>query len=153
MMQPLNLPSFDIRLREGTGKRMEVFDPLRKKFVKLTPEEWVRQHMVNYMTQHRSFPPSLIGVEVRLRYNSLKKRSDIVAFDRNGEPLLVVECKAPSVELTQEVIYQIAMYNRALAGRYLVVSNGLVHYICQLDSAGSTWSYLTEIPDFNRICL
>ncbi|MBE0648929.1 MAG: type I restriction enzyme HsdR N-terminal domain-containing protein [Bacteroidales bacterium] len=151
-MHPLNLPSFEVRLRESDGKTTEVFDPLRKKFVKLTPEEWVRQHMLNYMTAYLNFPPSLIGVEVRLKYNGMRKRSDIVAYDRNGEPLLVVECKAPSVTLTQDVIYQIAMYNSALMGKYLVVSNGLVHYSCRLDPGDAQWIYLAEIPDFARIC-
>ncbi len=151
-MHPLNLPSFELRLREGAGKTTEVFDPLRKKFVKLTPEEWVRQHMLNYLTAHRNFPPSLIGVEVLLKYNNLIKRSDIVAFDRKGDPLLVVECKAPSVSLTQDVFYQIAMYNHALSGKFLVVSNGLVHYSCQMDPDSSRWTYLTEIPDFTKIC-
>jgi type I site-specific restriction-modification system R (restriction) subunit len=151
-MHPLNLPSFDIRLREGSGKTTEVFDPLRKKFVKLTPEEWVRQHMLNYLIVYRNFPPSLIGVEVRLKYNNLKKRSDIVAFDRKGEPLLIVECKAPSVTLTQDVFYQIAMYNHALSGKFLVVSNGLSHYSCHLVANNTKWTYLPEIPDFTQIC-
>ncbi len=151
-MHPLNLPSFDIRLRQGARKTTEVFDPLRKKFVKLTPEEWVRQHMLNYLTVHRNFPASLIGVEVLLIYNTMRKRSDIVAFDRKGDPLLVVECKAPSVTLTQDVFYQIAMYNHALSGKYLVVSNGLSHYSCHLDANSSKWIYLTEIPDFTQIC-
>lgn len=151
-MYALNLPSFELRLREGSGKTTEVFDPVRKKFIKLTPEEWVRQHLLNYLIVHRHFPSGLIGVEVLLNYNNLRKRSDIVAFNRQGEPLLVVECKAPSVELNQDVFYQIAMYNRALSGKYLVVSNGLVHYSCQIDPDSSAWTYLTEIPDFTQIC-
>ena len=151
-MDALNLPPYEPRIREGTGKTTEVFDPLRKKFVKLTSEEWVRQHMVNYLTVHRNFPSSLIGIEVPVKYNLLRKRSDIVAFDRNGDPLLLVECKATSVTLTQDVFYQIAMYNRALSGKYLVVTNGLVHYCCQMDRTGSRWIYLDEIPDFNQIC-
>lgn len=151
-MLALNLPPFDLRLRENPGQASEVFDPLRKKFVRLTPEEWVRQHMLNYLIVHRNFPPSLIGVEVRLKYNSLRKRSDIVAFDTTGEPLLVVECKAPSVTLTQDVFYQIAMYNKALSGKYLVVSNGMVHFACHMDPEISGWRYLTEIPEFNQIC-
>jgi len=151
-MKPLNLPSFELRLREGAGKNTEVFDPLRRKFVRLTPEEWVRQHMLNFLTVHRHFPPSLIGVEVLLMYNRMRKRSDIVSFDRQGNPLLVVECKAPSVQITQDVFYQLAMYNHALSGKYLVVSNGIVHYTCQMDPDASRWRYLDEIPDFAQIC-
>lgn len=151
-MHVLNLPSFELRFREGSGNTTEVFDPVRKKFVKLTPEEWVRQHLLNYLIFHRHFPSGLIGVEVLLNYHDLRKRSDIVAFDRQGEPLLVVECKAPTVALNQDVFYQIAMYNRALSGKYLVVSNGLVHYSCQIDTDHSIWRYLNEIPDFTQIC-
>lgn len=151
-MQTLNLPSFEYRLREGARGSAEIFDPLRKKFVKMTPEEWVRQHMLNYLTAHRGYPPSLIGVEVRLNYHSLKKRSDIVVFDRSGDPLLLVECKAPSVPVTRDVFYQVAMYNRSLAGKYLVLSNGLVHHACVVEPGNPGWRYLTEIPDFTHIC-
>lgn len=151
-MHPLNLPSFEYQLREGTRGGAMIFDPLRKKFVKLIPEEWVRQHILNYLTVYLSFPPSLIGVEVLLQYNQLNKRSDIVAFGKQGEPLLVVECKAPTVALTEKVFYQIAMYNRTLSAKYLVVSNGVDHIVCQMNSDKSDWNFLPEIPNFNQIC-
>lgn len=151
-MHALNLPSFDLRTRENQGKKPEIFDPVRKKFVRLTPEEWVRQHLLNYLIEYRHFPPGLLGVEVLLNYNTLRKRSDIVAYDRDGRPLLVAECKAPSVMLTPEVFYQIAMYNRALTGKYLVVSNGVNHYSCRLSADETSWTYLREIPDYTQIC-
>ena len=152
MMKPLNLPAFEMTIRVRNDQKQEVFDPVRKRFVTLTSEESVRQHMLNYLVHHRNFPASLIGVEVSLTYYKLKKRSDIVAFNRDGIPLLLVECKAPQVEITQEVFDQVAMYNMSFTGSYLVVTNGLTHYACKIDHDKRKWEFLPEIPEFSEIC-
>ena len=131
-MTPLDLPPFEYRLREAEGKRW-IFDVIRKKFVVLTPEEWVRQHVVNYLTAHLNYPRALLRIEGGLSYNQLAKRSDIVVYDRAGGPWMVVECKAPALKLNQLVINQAATYNHTLRAKYVVVTNGVGHVICAID--------------------
>ncbi len=151
LMQQLNLPSADFHIREGKKGKDEIFDPYRKKFVRLTPEEWVRQHFIHYMVHHLGFPASLIVVEAALTYNRMKKRFDILAYDSFGKPCAVVECKAPSVEITQDVFDQVAMYNMSLEVSYIVVTNGLVHYTCKINHEKQNYSFLKEIPDFKQM--
>jgi hypothetical protein len=146
-MQALNLPEADLRIR-NKGDKQEVFDPVRKKFVALSPEEWVRQHFIAYLTGHRHVPSSLIAVEASLLYNRMKKRSDIVVYSNTGSPCLIVECKAPEVPITQAVFDQAAMYNRTLEVPYLAVTNGMVHYSCSVDHATGSIVFLKEIPLF-----
>jgi len=148
-MGPLQLPAIKARIREGKGSRKEIWDDFRKKYVSLTPEEWVRQHILHYLVTVKHYPASLIGVEVPLKVNNLMKRCDILACDRLGNPLLLVECKAPEVQISQDVFNQVAMYNSTFTGQYLVVTNGLVHYACMIDHANRRWSFLDDIPDFN----
>jgi type I site-specific restriction endonuclease len=130
---------------------MEIFDPMRRKFVRLTAEEWVRQHFLNYLTGHKGYPSSLIAVEASLAYNRLVKRSDILVHGPNGKPLLVVECKAPEVELTQAVFDQVALYNMSLMVGYVVVTNGLEHFACRINHENHNYSFLEEIPDFGTL--
>jgi hypothetical protein len=144
-MQTLNLPVAPLRIR-SKGEKQEVFDPVRKKFVSLTPEEWVRQHFIHYLVAHRNVPASLIAVEASLSYNRLKKRSDLVVFGKDGKPCLVVECKAPEVAVTQAVFDQVAMYNMTLKVPYLAVTNGLVHFACFIDHDSGKIIFLKEIP-------
>jgi hypothetical protein len=132
---PLDLPPFEYRLREAEGKRW-IFDVIRKKFVVLTPEEWVRQHVVNYLTAHLNYPRTLLRIEGGLTYNQLAKRSDIVVYDRDGTPWMVVECKAPVVKLSKQVIYQAAAYNNTLQAKYVVVTNGVGHVVCTIEEGG-----------------
>jgi len=142
-----NLPPHQLKIRKQ-GDKLDVFDSLRKKYVVLTPEEEVRQHFIHYMIQHKSYPAGLLAVEYSLKVNNMKKRADIVAFSKFGHPLLLVECKAPSEKITQKVFDQIARYNLSLKVDYLIVTNGLEHFCCQLDFKNNRYSFLEEIPDY-----
>jgi len=151
MMQQLNLPDYEPRLREREDGKSEIFDPVRKKYVRLTPEEWVRQHFVNLMVTRLGFPASLIVVEAELTYNRMKKRFDILAYTPGGMPALVIECKSPRVEITQDVFDQVAMYNMTLRVGYLVVTNGMTHYACRIDHEKRSYTFLREIPEFRMV--
>lgn len=150
-MEALNLPAYGPRIREGKGRFSEIWDPFRKRYVALTPEEWVRQHLLHFLTIHRGYPASLIRVEAALTYNRLRKRSDIVVFDTSGDALLLVECKAPDVALTEDVFHQVVMYNRTFTGRFLLLTNGLTHITCRINPAGQTVDFLPEIPDYTTL--
>ena len=123
-----------------------VFDPIRKKFVVLTPEEWVRQHVLQYLIQQKGYSPSLINVEKQLLLNGTQKRYDVVVFNPNGSIFLIVECKAPSIGITQDTFDQIARYNLVTQAQYLMVSNGLEHYFCQMDYQAEQYIFLKELP-------
>jgi hypothetical protein len=125
MRTELNLPPFDARIRRDPGGKEEIFDPLRKKFVALTPEEWVRQHMVHFMLRHLGYPASLMAAESAVRYHSRKKRSDVLVHGKDGKPAMIVECKASHVPLTRDVLEQAAMYNMPMQVKYLVLTNGI----------------------------
>lgn len=145
-----NLPPHQLKLRQQDDK-FEVFDHLRKKYVVLTPEEEVRQQFIHYMISHKNYPSGLLAVEYSLKVNNMKRRADIVAFSKFGHPLLLVECKAPSIKITQKVFDQIARYNLSLRVDYLIVTNGLQHFCCKLDFANNSYSFLEEIPDYLEI--
>jgi hypothetical protein len=145
---PLDLPPFEYRLREAEGRRW-IFDTIRKKFVVLTPEEWVRQHVVNYITAHLNYPRALVRIEGGLSYNQLAKRSDIVIYDRAGGPWMVVECKAPTLRVSAQVIHQAAAYNHTLRARYVVVSNGVAHVVCAVENGEV--SFLQRWPEFPQV--
>ena len=151
-MQTLNLPDAGLRIRSKNEKQ-EVFDCVRKKFVALTPEEWVRQHFIHYLIHHLSVPVSLIAVEASLHYYQLKKRSDIVVYGKDGKPSLIVECKAPEVAMTQAVFDQVAMYNMTLKVPYLAVTNGLVHFACFIDHSSGKIVFLKEIPVYGEMVM
>lgn len=127
-MLKLNLPEFEVNLKKSEGK-IWIFDGIRKKYLILTPEEWVRQHLVNYFVNHLGYSKSLISVERGLHYNQLQKRSDITVFDRSGKPWMIVECKSPEINLDQKTVLQVAVYNADVRAKYVSVSNGLQH-IC-----------------------
>ncbi|MBN1339712.1 MAG: type I restriction enzyme HsdR N-terminal domain-containing protein [Bacteroidales bacterium] len=146
-MQPLGFPEYSFRIRESSG-RDEIFDETRKKFVALTPEEWVRQHFIRYLITEKAVPVSHIVVEASFKLFGLVKRSDIVVSDRKGEPVLLVECKAPHVNITQQTFDQIARYNMALKVKYLVVTNGLNHYCCIIDHTAGSYRFMEEIPAY-----
>ena len=147
-MQKLNLPTYQFKLKSNENKTL-IFDNLRKKYVVLTPEEWVRQHFVEFLIQEKKYPVSLIAIEKQLTINNRKKRTDILIFNSDGKPDVIVECKAPSIKITQDTFDQIARYNLKLKANYLVVTNGLQHYFCQLDTENETYVFLQEIPDYN----
>ena len=146
-MQELNFPKFSFRFKNSENK-LVIFDEIRKKFVVLQPEEWVRQHCIKYLINLKNYPKSLLNVEKELILNNLKKRYDIVVFKPDGNLQLIVECKAPNVKITQEVFDQIARYNMALNASYLMVTNGINHYYCQIDIENQRYIFLEDIPDY-----
>lgn len=146
-MQELNFPKFRFRFKNSENK-ISIFDCLRKKFVILQPEEWVRQHCVLYLIEEKGYPKSHINVEKELIVNDLKKRYDIVVFNPNGSIHLIVECKAPSVIIDQSTFDQIAQYNLSLNANYLMVTNGLNHYYCQMDFVKERFNFLKDIPNY-----
>lgn len=147
-MEKLNLPEYDIRVKSNKNKAL-IFDPFRKKYLVLTPEEWVRQHFLNFLVSIKGYPASRIGVEVGLRLNGTQKRADIVVYDSYGRPLIIVECKASSVPITQATFDQIARYNMVLNVPFLVVSNGMQHYYCIMDHKLKSYHFLEDLPAFN----
>lgn len=148
-MYQLNLPEFEYTLKKANGK-VWIFDVIRKKFVVITPEEWVRQHLINLMINVKHYPKSLIKVETGLHYNQLAKRSDIVVHARNGAPWMVVECKAPTFELNERSLIQASTYNATLRANYLVITNGIRHLIHHTDWSQGVSSALTDFPDYDQ---
>lgn len=149
-MERLNLPPYDIKIG-GTREKPTVLDVLRRRYVALTPEEWVRQHFVNYLIAHLGYPAGLMANEVELRVGGKRLRCDSVLYDRDLRPRMIMEYKAPSVSLSQKVFDQITAYNLLLHVDYLVVSNGLEHYCCRMDYARHTYDYLRQIPRYEEI--
>lgn len=146
-MVSLNLPSFEYKVKKVDGK-VFIFDILRKKYMVLTPEEWVRQHFVHYMINHLKYPRALIKIETGLIYNTLLKRFDIAVFNREGKPWLLVECKSPQQPVDQEVLRQASVYNLTIKARYVVLTNGLTHKCCEIDTELNTWKVLHELPAY-----
>ena len=151
MFDQLNLPNFDIQLREADNQTVEVFDPLRRKWVVLTPEEWVRQHFAHYLTTALGVPPTFVANEVGVRLNGRQRRCDTVIYRRNLEPLCIVEYKRPTVTITAAVFDQIARYNMVLGCPWLIVSNGLRHFACRFD--GARYTFLPELPTYEQMNL
>ncbi len=149
-MLALNLPSYHPKISDRKGIQC-VFDPIRQKWVKLTPEEWVRQHFVNYLVEEKGYPSTLMANEVAISLNNRNRRCDTVVYDGYMSPLMILEYKAPSVAITEEVFRQIARYNFVLRVSYLIVSNGLDHYCCQLDLSSGTYSFLKGIPSYAEL--
>ncbi|RNC87108.1 MAG: type I restriction enzyme HsdR N-terminal domain-containing protein [Winogradskyella sp.] len=147
-MQDLNFPKFDYRFK-STENKVSIFDIIRKKFVILQPEEWVRQHCIHYLIDHKKYPKSLINVEKELTVNGLKKRYDIVIFNPDGSIFLIVECKAHHITINQDTFDQIARYNISLNATYLMVTNGINHYYCQMDYEAKQYSFLKDIPNYS----
>jgi hypothetical protein len=148
-MQKLNFPAYRFRLKNSENKTA-IFDEIRKKFVILTPEEWVRQHTVQWLLQEKKYPISHLNVEKSLKVNGLVKRYDALVFKPDGSIFLLVECKAPEVKITQDVFDQIARYNLTLDAEYLMVTNGLNHYFCQMDFQNQRYQFLADLPTQNQ---
>lgn len=146
-MQALNLPTYKFKIKSNENK-YAIFDIIRKKYVLLSPEEWVRQHLIHYLIEEKNYPISLISVERKLIINTLTMRTDILIFNKNGLPHIIVECKAPSVKITQKAFDQIARYNLKLKANYLIVSNGLEHFYCSMDVKNEQYIFLDNIPNF-----
>lgn len=148
-MISLNLPPFAHKILQREGKAT-IFDIIRKKYVALTPEEWVRQHFLHYLTGHLQYPKPLINVESGLKFNRMHRRSDILVYDRQGLPFMVVECKSFNQHLKPSVFDQVAVYNNTLKAKYIVITNGLQHYCCQIDHQQKTYAFRDELPVFDR---
>jgi predicted type IV restriction endonuclease len=146
-MLDLNLPKYDFKVKIENGKK-QIFDSVRKRFVVLTPEEWVRQHFIQFLHRQKGFPLSLMGIEFSLQYNGMQKRADIICFKTDGKPFLLVECKSFSISIQQKVFDQIARYNFDLQVPYLVVTNGIDHFCCALNEQKKTYEFIEEIPSF-----
>ncbi|MFY9154007.1 MAG: type I restriction enzyme HsdR N-terminal domain-containing protein [Prolixibacteraceae bacterium] len=149
-MQKLNLPEYSFKIKLQNGKPF-VFDQLRKKLVRLTPEEWVRQNFVQYLIQEKKYSSSLIAVEALVKVNDNPQRADLIVFNRQGNPVLVAEFKAPEVKISQQTFDQIARYNMSLKVNFLIVSNGLEHFFCRINFADGTYSFLRDLPEFAEI--
>lgn len=146
---PLNLPAADLRIESGDSG-YTVFDPLRRRRVRLTPEEWVRQHFTAYLIQHKGYPAGLLGNEVSLTINGMTRRCDSVLYGLDRLPRMIIEYKAPSVALTQKVFDQVWRYNTVMRVEWLIVSNGLQHIVCHLDKEKGTYRFLSEVPEFTE---
>lgn len=149
-MQRLNLPEYDFRITRDNNK-LKIFDVFRKKFLVLTSEEWVRQNFLTWLVKEKQYPQSLISVESGLKYNTLQKRSDAIIFNRNAQPAILIEFKAPSVELDNDTIKQILSYNYSIKAPYLIITNGLQHYCLKMNKTEKRFDFLQEIPDFNKL--
>jgi hypothetical protein len=148
VMQVLDLPPFDAKIRQTSANISEIWDELRRKYVVLTPEEWVRQHVVQYLMRHLGYPRGLLSLERGHRYNQRQKRTDLVALGPDGRPLLLVECKRPTVAITPAVAQQAATYNQTLRAPLLLLTNGLVHYCWRVDFELGVNERLAEIPTY-----
>ena len=148
-MQHLNFPTYSFRFKNSENK-VSIFDSIRKKFILLTPEEWVRQHVIVFLLDVKKYPKSLINVEKTVKVNGMNKRYDIVVFNPDGSIFLLIECKAPEVKINQRTFDQIARYNLILNAQYLMVTNGLNHYFCEMDFENEKYTFLKELPEFNN---
>ena len=149
-MLALNLPTFEIKIKE-MGTKKTIFDILRRKYVALTPEEWVRQHFVHFLIEQRGYPKALLANEVEISLNGTSKRCDTVLYNRDLTAQMIVEYKAPEIKITQKVFDQITRYNMVLHVDYLIVSNGIEHYCCNMDYGNNTYRFLEQIPHYKEL--
>ena len=149
-MLQLNLPEYQFRLKQ-TEKGLLILDSLRKRFVKLTPEEWVRQNFLHYLIEYKQYPLALMAVEKQLTINGLKKRCDAILYDIQTNPLMIIELKAPNIPITQLVFDQVAVYNSKLKVKYFMISNGFEHYCCKVNPENSSYLFFEGIPDYSQL--
>lgn len=148
-MHTLNLPKYEFKLREGNT--IHIFDSIRKKYVVLTPEEWVRQNFLTYLVSEKNYPKTLIKIEHIIKVNKTQKRCDAVVYNSAKQPRMIIEFKKPGIKIDQTVFDQIARYNIALSVKYLMISNGLQHYCCCVESENQSCRFLDQIPDYKLI--
>lgn len=149
-MTRLNLPSFEIKLK-GTKQCPMIFDILRKKYLVLTPEEWVRQHFIHFLIEHKNYPPTLLANEIKLTVGEKVLRADSVLYTRELKPKMIIEYKAPHIPITQKVFDQISIYNMLLHVDYLIVSNGMQHFVCKMDYESKKYVFLEDIPSYDDL--
>ena len=147
----LNFPSYSFRVRENEKGDREIFDRVRKKFVALTPEEWVRQHLIEYLVQERKFPLSLLAVEKQLKLNTTTKRTDVLAYNNSLQPILLAECKSPEINMDIQVLHQILRYNLVFNVRHLIVTNGMQHYVFLKEKNSDNWKQGVEFPFYQAL--
>ena len=147
VLSQLNLPNVDLKTKL-VEQTTQVFGVVRKKYIALTPEEWVRQHFIYYLNKEKNYPMSLMRVEQMIKYNNLRIRADIVLYNAQGTPTVIVECKAPSIQINQDTFYQIARYNFQLKVKFLIVTNGMKHFCCEIDYENNKITFLDEIPSY-----
>ncbi len=145
-MQKLNFPAYQFRYKNRENKPY-IFDIIRKGYYLLTPEEWVRQHIIHYLIEEKNYSPQLISVEKQLNINGLKRRFDVVVFNKKMQPFILIECKAPHIPINQNTFDQANRYNWLLKAPFLILTNGLKHYICQIDFEQNNYRFLKEIPE------
>ena len=149
-MLQLNLPEYNFRIKKQDDKFL-IFDSQRKRYVSLTPEEWVRQHFIRFLIEEKGYPAALLAVEKQLTLNGLKKRCDAILFDNEGQPFMIIEFKAPNVPVTQATFDQVAVYNAKLKVSFFIISNGLEHYCCKVNTETARYEFFPEIPDYNTV--
>jgi len=147
----LNLPEYQFKMRVNISGKDEIFDEFRKKFVILTPEEWVRQNFIRYLKEEKKYPPMLIAIEKGIKVNNMQKRFDAVVYNRIGEPVMLIEFKSLKVKINQQVMEQISRYNLNLNVNYLVVSNGLSHYCCYINKQNESIKFMDDIPEYDAL--
>ena len=150
LLQPLQLPPYPFKITEENGK-LTLFDEIRKKQVIITPEEWVRQHFVQYLINQKQYPKTLIKLEGGHKLHGMPKRTDIVVYNPTGDKILLVECKAPSVTIDQKTFDQVARYNMVHKVKLLAVTNGLQHYYCSIDFEKSSYRFISDLPDYKSL--
>ena len=146
-MLKLSFPNYEFRLKKIDEKRF-IFDEIRKKYIELTAEEWVTQNCIKFLINEKKYKSQLIAVEKKIILNNLTKRFDIIAYDNNGDPNLLVECKAPNIAIRQETFDQILSYNRVINSKYLMITNGIIHYYCKIDNIDNKINFLKDIPNY-----
>lgn len=146
-MWQLNLPEYKFKIKK-TADKLFILDTLRKKFVKLTPEEWVRQNFIQYLILNKQFPASLIALESQIEVNGMKKRCDAIIYNKSAQPIIIIEFKAPSITINQSTFDQAAVYNSKLHIDYFIISNGIQHFFCQINHEKMNYHFFTDIPDF-----
>ena len=149
-MEPLNLPTYFFSIKEENGKKY-IFDEIRRRFVSLSPEEWVRQHIIRFLTEDKQYPKQLLSVEKGFTRNRLARRYDLLVYSRAGLPVMIVECKAPLVEISQKVFDQATRYNEKYKAPYLLVTNGRKHFCCRVDLSRKTYAFLSDIPTYEAL--
>lgn len=147
-MIPLNLPSFNYNVKNNDGKVL-IFDIIRRKYIVLTPEEWVRQHFIHFMIGHLQYPKTLISVETGHKYNTLSKRTDIVVYNRQGKAWLIIECKAPDQPVNEGTLRQVSVYNTRIQATYIAMTNGLTHVCCAVDQDTRETTVMTHFPVYD----
>jgi len=147
-MEVLNLPRYFFSIKEVKGKKY-IFDDIRRRYVILSPEEWVRQNLIRFLTENRNFPLQLISIEKAYNQSQITRRYDLLVYNRLGKPIMIIECKAPGVEINQKAFDQATRYNERYQAGYMLISNGLKHYCCKIDKDGKHYEFMADIPFFN----